>query len=304
MGVDLSVTIGKLKLNNPVVVASGTFGCGREYEDLVDLKQIGAIISKTITLKRKEGNLPPRVAETYAGMLNAIGLENNGLEYFINETLPYLKSIDTPYIVSIAAKEEKGYLELIKALDAQKVKAIELNISCPNVQSKKQRMFSQVAEDTYKLVSKSRKLTKASLIVKITPNVTDIKEITQAAERAGADAVSMVNTFLAMAIDIKSRKPKLGNITGGLSGPAIKPIALRMVYEAAKSIKIPIIGGGGIMNHEDALEFIIAGASAVSLGTANFIEPKSAQLIKEGIKNYLEEHNIKSVADLKGKVNL
>jgi dihydroorotate dehydrogenase (NAD+) catalytic subunit len=304
MGVDLRIKIGKLKLKNPVLVSSGTFGCGQQYEDLVDLKEIGAIVTKTITLQKKEGNIPPRIAETYAGMLNAIGLENEGLDYFTKNILPYLDSLKTPYIVSIAAKEENDYCTLVKALDKLNIKAIELNISCPNVKSKKKYMFSQDAKATFKLVSKVKKLTKATVIVKLTPNVTDIKEIASSAEEAGADAVSLVNTFLAMAIDIKSRKSKLGNITGGLSGPAIKPLALRMVYEAAIVLKIPIIGQGGIMTSEDALEFIIAGATAVSVGTANFIEPQSAIIIKKGIEKYLIKNKMKSVKQLRGTIKV
>jgi dihydroorotate dehydrogenase (NAD+) catalytic subunit len=304
MGVDLRIKIGKLKLKNPVLVSSGTFGCGQQYEDLVDLKEIGAIVTKTITLQKKEGNIPPRIAETYAGMLNAIGLENEGLDYFTKNILPYLDSLKTPYIVSIAAKEENDYCTLVKALDKLNIKAIELNISCPNVKSKKKYMFSQDAKATFKLVSKVKKLTKATVIVKLTPNVTDIKEIASSAEEAGADAVSLVNTFLAMAIDIKSRKSKLGNITGGLSGPAIKPLALRMVYEAASVLKIPIIGQGGIMTSEDALEFIIAGATAVSVGTANFIEPQSTIIIKKGIEKYLIKNKMKSVKQLRGTIKV
>jgi dihydroorotate dehydrogenase (NAD+) catalytic subunit len=304
MGVDLRIKIGKLKLKNPVLVSSGTFGCGQQYENLVDLKEIGAIVTKTITLQKKEGNIPPRIAETYAGMLNAIGLENEGLDYFAKNILPYLDSLKTPYIVSIAAKEENDYCTLVKALDKLNIKAIELNISCPNVKSKKKYMFSQDAKATFKLVSKVKKLTKATVIVKLTPNVTDIKEIASSAEEAGADAVSLVNTFLAMAIDIKSRKSKLGNITGGLSGPAIKPLALRMVYEAASVLKIPIIGQGGIMTSEDALEFIIAGATAVSVGTANFIEPQSTIIIKKGIEKYLIKNKMKSVKQLRGTIKV
>ncbi len=304
MGVDLAVKIGQLTLKNPVMVSSGTFGCGREYEELVDLKEVGAIVTKTITLREREGNKPPRIAETCAGILNAIGLENKGLNYFCDTTLKYLNSIKTPYIVSIAGEEEKDYSKLIKALDKLNIKAIELNISCPNVKSKKNRMFSQDARATFKLVSKVRKLTKATLIVKLSPNVTDIKEIALAAEDAGAQAVSLVNTFLGMAIDIHSRKPKLGNVTGGLSGPAIKPLALRMVYEAANALKIPVIGQGGIMSPEDGLEFIIAGAAAISIGTANFIEPQSAVLIKKGIEKYLIKNKIKNIKQLRGTVKI
>ncbi len=302
MGVDLAVKIGKLTLKNPVMVSSGTFGCGEQYEELVDLKELGAITTKTITLREREGNKPPRIAETYAGMLNAIGLENKGLNYFCDTTLKYLNSIKTPYIVSVAGEEEKDYSKLIKALDKLNIEAIELNISCPNVKSKKKRMFSQDAQDTFKLVSKVRKLTKATLIVKLSPNVTDIKEIALAAQDAGAEAVSLVNTFLGMAIDVHSRKPKLGNITGGLSGPAIKPLALRMVYEAANCLKIPVIGQGGIMSPEDGLEFILAGATAISIGTANFIEPQSAILIKKGIEKYLIKNKIKSIKQLRGTI--
>ncbi|MDP8260737.1 MAG: dihydroorotate dehydrogenase [Candidatus Kappaea frigidicola] len=304
MGVDLAVKIGKLKLKNPVMVSSGTFGCGQQYEELVDLKELGAIVTKTITLQKREGNKPPRIAETYAGMLNAIGLENEGLNYFCETTLKYLNSLKTPSIISVAGKDENDYCKLVKELDKLKVKAVELNISCPNVKSKKKYMFSQDAQATYKLVSRVRKLTKTTLIVKLSPNVTDIKEIAKAAEDAGAEAVSLVNTFLGIAIDVNSRKPKLGNITGGLSGPAIKPLALRMVYEAASVLKIPIIGQGGIMSPEDGLEFIIAGATAISIGTANFIEPQSAILIKNGIEKYLVKNKIKNIKLLRGTIKI
>ena len=304
MGVDLRVKIGKLQLKNPVMVSSGTFGCGQQYEDLVDLNELGAIVAKTITLQKKEGNIPPRVAETYAGMLNAIGLENEGLNYFCDTTLKYLKSLKVPYVVSVAGKEENDYCKLIKALDKLNIKAIELNVSCPNVKSKKKYMFSQDAQAIFKLVAKVRKLTNATLIAKLTPNVTDIKEIALAAQDAGADAVSLVNTFLGMAIDVNSRKPRLGNVTGGLSGPAIKPLALCMVYEAASVLKIPIIGQGGIMSPEDGIEFILAGATAISIGTANFIEPQSALFIKKGIEKYLIKNKIKSVKQLRGAIKV
>lgn len=296
---NLSVNIGKLKLRNPVIVASGTFGYAEELASLVDLKKLGVIITKTITLKPKAGNPPPRTCETPSGMLNAIGLENPGVEKFLREKLPYFKSLKVPIIVSISADNDADFIKLTKRLEkVSGICAIELNLSCPNLASKV--LVSQDPSATYRVVSKVRKVTKRTLIVKLTPNVTDIVSIAKAAKNAGADAVSLVNTFLALAVDVNSRRPKLANITGGLSGPAIKPIALRMVWEVAQKINIPIIGGGGIMGAQDALEFIIAGASAVSVGTATFVNPKAAQEIIAGIEKYLKKNNIKDLKKIIG----
>jgi dihydroorotate dehydrogenase (NAD+) catalytic subunit len=300
--INLSVKIGNLKLKNPVMVASGTFGYAEEFKDFINLKKLGAIVTKTITLKPRRGNLPPRTCETPAGMLNSIGLENPGMDKFIEEKLPILKKIGIPVIVSIASEDDpKEFVTLAKRLDKiRNVTAIELNISCPNI--KRTKLISQDPMSTHEVVKSVRRATQKTLITKLSPNVTDITEIAQAAERAGSDAVSLINTITAMSIDIEKRKPKLGAITGGLSGPSIRPIAVRMVWEAYQKIKIPIIGMGGIMNTQDALEFLIAGATAISVGTANFINPRVSIEIIEGIKKYLIKNKIKDIRNLIGSV--
>ncbi len=288
------IKIGKLKLKNPVMVASGTFGYAKEFEELVDLKKLGAIVTKTITLKPRNGNPMPRVCETASGMLNAIGLQNEGIENFIDEKLPYLAKIGVPIIVSISG----DFVKLAKRLDQEKaVDGIELNISCPNVKGqgtrdKGQGLIAQCPDATYNLVKEIREVTNKTLITKLSPNVTDIVEIAKAACKGGTDAVSLVNTFLAMAIDIETGKPKLGNITGGLSGPAIKPIALRMVWEVAKSIKKPVIGMGGIMTSQDAIEFLLAGAKAVQIGTASFVDPSACEKIIKGIEEWTKKKSL------------
>jgi dihydroorotate dehydrogenase (NAD+) catalytic subunit len=298
---NLSVKIGKLKLKNPVMVASGTFGYAEEFSPLMDLRKLGAIVTKTITLKPKIGNPPPRTVETAAGMLNAIGLENPGVKVFLKDKLPILKKIGVPIIVSISADSDKEFVELAKILNKTTgVSAIELNLSCPNLGS--ERMVAQSDRATYRVVKAVRSSTSLPLIAKLTPNITDIGPIVRAAVAADTDAISLVNTFLAMAIDANTKKPKLANVTGGLSGPAIKPIALRMVWQAAQTAEIPIIGMGGIMNTEDALEFIIAGATAISIGTGNFINPKLAIEIIEGIKKYLKQNKIKDIKNLIGSI--
>lgn len=298
---NLSVKIGKLKLKNPVMVASGTFGYAEEFASLVDLKKLGAIITKTITLKPKKGNPPPRTVETASGMLNAIGLENPGIKVFIKEKLPFLRKIGVPIIVSISADNDLEFVELTKILNKTAgVSAIELNLSCPNLGTS--RMVSQLDKATYRVVKAVRAATKLTLITKLTPNVTDIGLIARAAVAADTDAISLVNTFLAMAVDKDSKCPKLANITGGLSGPAIKPIALRMVWEVARTVYVPIIGMGGIMNTEDALEFIVAGATAVAVGTGSFVNPKASIEIIEGIKKYLAQKKIKDIKDLIGSI--
>lgn len=305
----IKVCLGELKLKNPVLVASGTFGYAEEFKGFVDLNKIGAVISKTITLEPRQGNAPPRLVETPFGMLNSIGLENDGVKHFIAEKLPYLRKLKTQVIASIAGERTAEYVELAKRLDAAGVLAVELNLSCPNlkgarVKGQGLRLISQDQKATYEVVKAVRKATKATVIVKLTPNVTDITEIARSAEDAGADSVSLVNTFLAMSIDINSKRPKLGNITGGLSGPAIKPIALRMVWETARKVKIPVVGIGGIMNSEDALEFIIAGAAAVEVGTANFINPRVSIDIIEGIKNYMRKNKIEDIGELRGSIKV
>lgn len=298
----IKVKIGKLNLKNPVMVASGTFGYAKEFEELVNLKDIGAIITKTITLNPRQGNPMPRICETASGMLNAIGLQNEGVDNFIKEKMPYLSRIGTPVIVSISGGNIDEFGILARRIDRIKaIRGIELNISCPNIRGK--GLISQDKDATYEVVKAVRSITDKLIITKLSPNVTYIADIAEAAEDAGSDAVSLVNTFTGMAIDISTRKPKLGNITGGLSGPCIKPIALRMVYEVSKSIDIPVIGIGGIMNPDDAIEFMIAGATAVQIGTANFIEPGICRKIIKGIEEYLKKHKIENIEDIIGSLN-
>lgn len=298
----LAINIGKLKLKNPVMVASGTFGYAEEFRDLLDLKQLGAIVIKTITLKPRQGNQPPRTCETPAGMLNSIGLENPGIEGFIRDKLPPLLKIGIPIVVSISSENNpEEFIPLAKRLDKiNKIAAIELNISCPNIS--RTRLISQDREATYNLVKKVRKFTPKTLITKLSPNVTDITEIAKAAKDVGTDAISLVNTFYGMSIDVNTQKPKLGSAIGGLSGPAIKPMALRMVWEVYKKVKIPIVGMGGIINAQDALEFIIAGATAVSIGTANFVNPKLSMEVIKGLKDYLIKNKIKDINSLRGSL--
>lgn len=300
MSAKLNIDIGRLNLKNPVVVASGTFGYGEEFYDLVNLKDLGAIVTKTITLEPRPGNEPPRIVETPAGILNSIGLENPGLKVFLKEKIPAFRKIKVPIIVSISANSDADFVELVKNLDQTDIAAIELNLSCPNLKSKV--MVAQDAEVTYRVINQVRPATKKTLIAKLSPNVTDIKIIARAAEKAGADALSLINTFVGLAVEVETRKPKLGNITGGLSGPAIKPLALRMVWEVFNTVKIPIIGMGGIMNAQDALEFFISGASAVAIGTANFIQPNLTVEIISGIKAYLQKNQIKDIKNLVGSL--
>jgi dihydroorotate dehydrogenase (NAD+) catalytic subunit len=300
----LTVRIGKLKLKNPIMVASGTFGYGEEFRDFMDLSKLGAVVTKTITLRPRQGNPVPRTCETPAGMLNSIGLENPGLELFLKEKLPGLKKIGVPVIVSIASElNPQEFAVLAGRLDrVGAVAAIELNISCPNLRHTK--LISQDASETYNLVSRVRQATRKTLITKLSPNVTDIVEIARAAERGGSDAVSLINTLTAMSIDVERRRPKIAMGTGGLSGPAIRPVALRLVWEAAQKIKIPIIGMGGIIDTPSALEFFLAGATAVSVGTANFINPKASVEIIAGIRKYLAEHKIKDIKALIGSLKV
>lgn len=298
--VDLSVKIGKLKLKNPVMAASGTFG--PEYGGLTDINSLSAYITKTITLEPRRGNPPPRVAETASGMLNSIGLENKGVEDFIKNKLPLLKKIRAPIIVSIAGEYDSELKELARRLDKiKRVEALEINLSCPNIKhGNRQGLIAQDKIATYEAVKAVRNTTGLTLIVKLSPNVTDITDIAKAAEKAGADALSLVNTFIGMAVDIETKKPKLGNITGGLSGPAIKPLALKFVRDAYKCVKIPVIGIGGIMDYKDAIEFILCGATAVQVGTANFVNPNTAKEIVKGIKKYLAVNKINDVSQIKG----
>jgi dihydroorotate dehydrogenase (NAD+) catalytic subunit len=298
----LETEIAGIKMKNPVMVASGTFGYGEEASKFVDLDKIGAIVTKTITLEPREGNPPPRICETASGMLNAIGLQNKGVKDFVENRLPFLSKFKTPVIANIAGDSAAEYAELAKTLNKEPlIKGIEINISCPNV-SKGGMYFCFDPKATGALVKSVRKETSLPLIVKLSPNVTDITAIAQEAEKAGADAIALINTLLGMAIDVDTKKPKLANITGGLSGPAIKPVALRMVWQVAKVVKIPIIGIGGISSGKDAIEFFLAGASAVQIGTANFVDTQAPIRITEEIKEYLSANQISHYKELVGKL--
>jgi dihydroorotate dehydrogenase (NAD+) catalytic subunit len=297
---DLRIRLGSLELENPVMTASGTFGYGEEFDSFVDLNILGAIVVKGISLKPRPGNPPPRVVETASGMLNAIGLENVGVENFIDNKLPYLKELATKVVVNILGDsiEEYGILaERLEGVDG--IHALEVNISCPNVK-KGGVAFGTIPVMAHEVTKAVRKKTALPLIVKLSPNVTDITEIAKAVEDGGADGVSLINTLLGMAIDINSRRPKLANIVGGLSGPAIKPVALRMVWQVAQSVKIPVIGIGGITTAEDAIEFLLAGATAVQIGTANFINPRATVEVIHGIKKYLVDSQLESVRNIIG----
>lgn len=302
--VDLSVNIGKIKLKNPVIAASGTFGYGEEYAPYLNLNNLGALITKGISLKPAKGNPPPRIFETPAGMLNAIGLENCGVDRFISEKLPFLQKLSTAVIVNFWGRTCEEYQETAKRLSSLNgIAGLEMNISCPNIK-KGGISFGCHPKSAYTVVNSVRKSTSLPLIVKLSPNVSDIVTIAESVEDAGADAISLINTLYGMAIDIESRKPRLGNIIGGLSGPAIKPVALRMVFEVARRVKIPVIGVGGISSAEDALEFLIAGAIAVQVGTANFIYPDITIRIIKGIESYLIQHSIKNIQEIIGSIEL
>jgi len=297
---DLTVNIGGLKLQNPVMTASGTFGYAREFEQLVDLNRLGGIIVKGLSLKPAKGNPPPRIVETPCGMLNAIGLENVGVEAFVREKLPFLQSLVPPVIVNIYGRFEDEYAQLAARIDRiEAIAAIEVNISCPNVKAGGMA-FGVDPKAAFNVIRAVRNQTSKTLIVKLSPNVTDITEIALAVQDAGAECVSLINTITAMVVDIDTRRPRLSNITGGLSGPAIKPVALRMVWQVAQVAKVPIIGIGGIMKAEDALEFIIAGASAIQVGTANFINPHATTDIIDGIEKFMVERNIDKISELIG----
>jgi dihydroorotate dehydrogenase (NAD+) catalytic subunit len=300
---DLSVEIGTLRLSNPLIAASGCYGYGVEYADAVDLATLGAIASKGLFLAPREGHPPQRIVETPSGMLNAIGLQGIGVHRYIAEKLPELRRLGATNIVNICGSTLDEYVELARILsDAEGVHALEINISCPNIKEGG-ITFGCSLHGTFDVVSAVKKVTHLPVIPKLTPNVTDVASIAKAAEDAGADAVSLVNTFLAMAIDIETRRPKLSNIVGGLSGPAIRPIAVRMVYECRKMVKIPIIGMGGIASAVDALEFIIAGATAVQVGTANFVDPFIWSKLTAGIEDYMRRHGIRRIADLVGSID-
>ena len=300
---DLSVDIGSLRLSNPLIAASGCYGYGVEYADAVDLSTLGAVASKGLFLAPREGHPPQRIVETPSGMLNAIGLQGIGVHRYIAEKLPELRRLGATNIINICGTTLDEYVELARILsDADGVHALELNISCPNIKEGG-ITFGCSLHGTFDVVSAVKKVTHLPVVPKLTPNVTDVASIAKAAEDAGADAVSLVNTFLAMAIDVETRRPKLSNIVGGLSGPAIRPIAVRMVYECRKAVKIPVIGMGGIATATDALEFIIAGAAAVQVGTANFVDPFIWSKLTAGIEDYMQRHGVRRVADLVGSID-
>jgi dihydroorotate dehydrogenase (NAD+) catalytic subunit len=297
--VDLSVKLGRLEFDNPVIAASGTFGYGLEYLPFVDLDRLGGFSTKGLSLKPRMGNAVPRMVETSSGMLNAIGLENIGLEKFLSDKLPLLENYKTRILVNFFGDTKDEYIEMAAKLsDVERIDAVEMNISCPNVEEGGVQ-FSSDPVVVRSLVEAVRKATGKFLIVKLSPNVTDITEIARAAEEGGADALSLINTAIGMSIDLKTRKPYLANKTGGLSGPAIKPIALNMVYQTFRAVKIPVIGMGGISNTEDALEFLAAGATAIQIGTANFIDPGITMKVIDGIRQYCQTHSIQRVSDLK-----
>ena len=298
--VNTAIQIGGITLKNPVMTASGTYGYGLEYSDFIDLSKLGGIVVKGTTLNPRQGNPYPRMAETPSGMLNAVGLQNKGVEYFCSEIYPSIKDIDTHMIVNVSGSTVEDYMataERIAELD--KIPAIELNISCPNVKEGGMA-FGVTCAGAAEVVRAVRKVYPKTLIVKLSPNVTDITEIARAVEAGGADSISMINTLLGMAIDVTSRKPILSTVTGGLSGPAVKPVALRMVWQTAKVVSIPIIGMGGISSCEDAIEFLLAGASAVQVGTYNFVDPAITTKIASGIEDYLVQNNMTDVSELIG----
>lgn len=296
---DLSVKIAGLHMKNPVMTASGTFGFGKEYAPFVDLNQLGAIVVKGTTLNPRMGNAGRRLVETPAGMLNSIGLENPGVEHFIAHELPNLKKFDVPVIVNISGHSIDEYRELAAKLDIDGVAAVEVNISCPNVREGG-LVFGTDCASAGSVVQAVRRATGKTVIAKLSPNVTDIVSIAKAVADAGADALSLINTLLGMAIDVRTRRPKLGNIVGGLSGPAVKPVALRLVWQVAKAVPLPVIGMGGIMTGEDAVEFLLAGATAVAVGTANFVNPRATLEVAEGIGQYLCDNNLSSVQEIIG----
>jgi len=301
---NLNINIGKLQLKNPVMTASGTFGYGPEFSDFLDLSRIGGIFVKGTTLRERQGNPYPRMAETASGMLNAVGLQNKGTEYFINHIYPNVKDINTNILVNLSGSTIEDYVEAAEMLnELEKVPGIELNISCPNVKEGGMA-FGTSCLSASQVVSAVRRVYKKELMVKLSPNVTDISEIALAVEAEGADSVSLINTLLGMAIDSEKRKPILSTVTGGLSGPAVKPIALRMVWQVAKAVKIPVVGLGGIMNAADAIEFMLAGASAIQIGTANFIDPTVSVKVVDGINDYLDRHGYKSVTEIIGALEV
>ena len=300
---DLSVRIGPLVLKNPVLVASGTFGYGDEYAPLLDPSGLGGIVVKSLTLRPRDGAPPPRLAETPAGMLNAIGLQNIGVERFISEKLPFLRGYDTRVVVSVAGETTEEYGELAGRLDLDGVDALEVNISCPNVE-KGGMLFGSDPDSAYEVVSAVRRATSKPVIAKLTPHASDVAKVAEAVREAGADAVSLINTLVGMAVDVETRRPKLGNVTGGLSGPAVRPVALALVWKVASAVRIPVIGIGGISSPEDALEFLIVGARAVQVGTATFFRPRTALEVVDGIREYMERHGFGSIDELSGSLEV
>jgi len=301
---NMRVNIGGIEIKNPVMTASGTFGYASEFDDLMDLNRLGAIVVKGLSLEPSKGNPPPRIVETPCGMLNAIGLENVGLAAFVEKKLPFLRRLDPPVFVNVYGKSTEEYAELAARLeDIDGVSGIEVNISCPNVKSGGMA-FGAYPESAAEVIRAIRKQIAKPLMVKLSPNVTDIAEIAKSVEAEGADSISLINTITGMAIDIETRRPKIGNITGGLSGPAIKPVALRMVWQVAQTVKVPVVGIGGIMTATDALEFLIAGAMAVQVGTANFINPHATTDIIDGIETFMMERNISDISDIIGTLKV
>ena len=296
------VSIAGVEFKNPVMTASGTFGSGMEYGEFVDLNRLGAIVTKGVANVPWPGNDTPRVAETYGGMLNAIGLQNPGIDVFMERDIPFLKQYDTKVIVNVCGKTVEDYLEVVEKLGEQPIDMLEINVSCPNVKEGA-IAFGQKEECLYDITSKIKRVAKQPIIMKLSPNVTDITEMAKAAEAAGADAISLINTVTGMKIDIHTRKFALANKTGGLSGPAIKPIAVRMVYQTSKAVSIPIIGMGGIRNAEDAIEFILAGATGIAVGAMNFVNPYTTTEIVEGIEAYMKQYKVETIKDLIGAVN-
>jgi len=302
--VDLSINFAGIRLKNPVLTASGTFGYGEEFAEFVDLNRLGGVIVKGISLKPIKGNPPPRIWETPSGMLNAIGLENPGVDVFLKEKLPYLRKFDTAVFVNVFGYSLEDYVGVVERLsDAPGITALEVNISCPNVKAGG-IVFGTNVKAAFDLLSAVRKATKLPVIAKLSPNVTDITEFAKAARDAGCDGLSLINTLLGMAIDVRCRRPRLANCTGGLSGPAIRPVAVRMVWQTAQAVQLPIIGMGGIMTGEDALEFVLAGASAVAVGTANFVNPRATLEVLEGMEQIMQEQGLADIKDLIGKVSI
>ena len=301
--VSLGVDVAGIRMQNPVMTASGTFGYAREFEQYMDLNRLGALVVKTITRLPRAGNPPPRVVETQAGMLNAIGLQNVGVEVFIREKLPYLRTLRPPLIVNVAGESVEDFRDLTKRIsDQEGVAGIELNISCPNVAGGLD--FSTDPNLAYRVVKAARDATRLPIIPKLSPNVTDVVAVASAVADAGADAISLINTLVGMAVDVRTRQPKIGNVTGGLSGPAIRPVAVRMVWQVGRAVRLPIIGMGGIVTAEDALEFIIAGATAVAIGTANFIDPAAAVMVIEGLERYCVTNGIPDIRQIVGSLQV